>query len=120
MKTIERIRGDFEEKAKQPGYSVDEFIRVAASFGSTLYTRTVRAYASENDLRRDLRKMRINLTGSSAIYLIPESKLEALMEGMGVRATVEDFQEELELQRERASALSNVNRSKKRRVNRYG
>jgi len=96
---IDRIRGKFKEKRGEEGYSVDEFIIAAASFDSTLYTRTVRLRASENGLRVDLRKMRINLKGSSAIYLIPESKLEALMDIMEVEATVEDFQEELESQR---------------------
>jgi len=101
------IREEFEREYGEPGYSVNEFASAVAHFGSTTID-TVRKHVSKQNLGVDLKKMGIDLTGSKAKYLIPESNLEDLMESIGVKVTLEDFKEELEFLRRKAS--SNIHR----------
>lgn len=111
MKTIERIRRDFEREFGEPGYSADEIANVATRFGSTVSVKRVKNYSQKKDLLVYLEKSKIDLTGSNVKYLIPRRNLEALIEGIGIDTTAEKFQEELEFLRDRAN---NIKRRKYR------
>ena len=121
MLLTERICRDFERELKEKGYYVNETRNAASHFGISRTIDYMRNYISEHGLAVDLKKETdIDLKGGKAKYLIPESRLEALMEGIGVRVSLEEFISQLELQRKRAS--SNVNRmgkGKNRRVKTY-
>ena len=102
MKILDRIHREFKEKYG-PGYSATEVSNAAPQEGKTVHADAIRRYISKHsDLAIDLKKAKINLRGSNIESLIPESKLAALMEGMGIRGTVKGLIEKLEFQRSKS------------------
>jgi len=97
-----RIRREFEGRYG-PGYSATEISNAAPQEGKIVHADAIRRYVSENsDLAIDLKKTKINLRGSNLGSPIPESKLAALMEGMGIGGTVEELTGRMEFQRSKS------------------
>ena len=118
MTAMDRIRRDFERERKEPGYSANEFSAASTYFGRTPHPDTIKAYASEHGLSVDLKRdTNLNLKGSPIQALIPESNLEALMEGMKVYANIEEFIEKLKFSRKN-TGVNRKNRNS--RSSRYG
>ena len=108
MRPTYRIYEDFERKFEQPGYSATEISNAAPKEGKLVHADAIRRYVSENsDLAIDLKKARINLSGSNIGSLIPESKLAALMEGMEMGGTAEDLIRKLKHSRKVAASNPN-------------
>lgn len=115
MRAIDRIRGDFEREFGEPGYSTTEISNATFQGDMTIYPDAIKRYVSEHDgLAVDLTQGKgVDLTGSKVRILIPESKLAALMGGVGIEGTVEGLIERMEFQRKKPGNARNRNISKR-------
>jgi hypothetical protein len=97
MITKERVRAQFEEIFKEPGYSVYQIGRMLERLGITEFnSETIRVRARRFGLVIDLEENGIELGNTRIKYFIPKSRLGALIKNIGISVPLHQLEEAAE------------------------